>query len=132
MDFEVVREKLEDFFPIYQTWCQLHGWPSQNIKELDQVFVCYNGSIPIYSCFFWRTPSEFAIIGFPFSNPYSEYKVRVGGISFLFDQMLEIIKKDGFRVIWTTSNTERVREALDEVGFEKADLNVDQYYKRLF
>lgn len=132
MKFTVIELDVKEFYPTYRDWSKAHGFPCRVLEELDRVFVCFNGDEPIYSCFFWRTPSTFCVIGFPFSNPFVGYQERVGGMTYLFQEMMETIKAEGFRFAWTTSNTDRVESALLESGFVQADTNVHQYVKVLF
>jgi hypothetical protein len=131
-DFEVTIEPKEDFYPTYENWCAMRGFPCIPIRQIDTVFVCFKESIAVYSCFFWGTNSTFGVIGFPFSNPHVPYEEKEGGMKALFDEMLKTCKKAGYEIIWTTSDTPRVIESLVESGFKVADTKVDQYYNRLF
>lgn len=131
-DLEVVVEPIESFYETYQNWCSVRKFPCIPIRQIDSVFVCFKGSIAIYSCFFWNTNSTFGVVGFPFSNPHVPYDNKKGGMKFLFDEISRISKEAGYEIIWTTSDTPRVIESMIESGFKVADTQVDQYYKRLF
>jgi hypothetical protein len=132
MDFEVTIEPKEQFYETYQNWCAVRKFPAIPIRQIDTVFVCFNGVNAIYSCFFWNTNSTFGVIGFPLSNPHVPYKDKEGGLEFLFEEISRFAKEGGYEIIWTTSDTPRVIENMIESGFKVADTKVDQYYKRLF
>ena len=128
----VKRVEVKDFYKTYVYWCEGHKFPAMHPNNLDQCFVCYNGIVPIYSCFLWNTPSQMALLGFPISNPDAKQDKKDGGLNFLFKTMGEIVKKEGYGLLWTTSSTERVIDSLTDEGFVVADENVNQYVKTLF
>lgn len=119
------------FYPLFQEWCHKRDFPCILLEQIDMVFVCYSKGIPVYSCFFWRTPSTFSVIGFPFSDKDVPYEDKEGGLSFLFNHIAHYAKVSGFKMIWTTSDTPKVIESMLESGFGVADTKVDQYYKYL-
>ncbi|AGO47963.1 structural protein [Cellulophaga phage phi40:1] len=132
MEFKVIQHDAKDFYEVYKKWCKGHNFPARNVEELDIAFVSYRGDTPLYSTFIWRTPSTFCVLGFPVSNPDIPYIHRKGALGFLFSEVSRQLKEMGFKIIWTTSDTERVVEGLIDSGFQVADTKVDQYYKVLF
>jgi len=131
-EFDITIEPKEEFYPTYENWCAMKGFPCMPIRQIDTVFVCFLKGVAVYSCFFWNTNSTFAVVGFPFSNPHVPYEEKKGGLSYLFSRIALAAKAGGYEILWTTSDTPRVIESMLENGFKVADTKVDQYYKRLF
>lgn len=131
MEFRVEIQSASEFYPTYVEWSEDHGFPPLVEDGLDMVFVCYRGDVPVYACFFWRTPSSFAMIGFPFSNKKVPKREREGGLDFLFARIVEQARMAGYRILWTTSDTSPVEDTLKRQGFVPGDVQVDQYLKIL-
>lgn len=132
MKFRVELEDKESFYGTFAKWCEDRKFPVLRLNQIDSIFVCYNGDVPIYSCLFWNTGSAFCVLGFPVGNPNVDKETKEGGLTYLFDQMSLIAKDAEYEVIWTTSDTVRVVDSLKESGFKVGDTNVSQYYKALF
>ena len=120
----------------YESWCNKHGFSALHPDNVERVFIAYESdpsspvyNIPLYSCFFWTTLSRSCVIGFPLSNPFVDYKHREGVLDIMFKNISEHAEVLGYKLIWTTSNTERVENSLIANDFIKADENVHQYIK---
>lgn len=117
----------DEFYPTYVEWSKHYGFLARYIDEIDTVFACYKEDVLLYTCFFWNTNSAFCMIGFPFANPYATKEEKEGGLEALFTGMAKQANEAGYRVMWTTSDTPPVEEALQNVGFHMGDQSVNQY-----
>lgn len=126
MEVKVIDK--DEFYSTYVQWSNHYGFAARYIDEIDTVVACYKEDMLLYTCFFWRTNSAFCIIGFPFANPYISKEDKEGGMVALFEGIAKLAKQAGFRMIFTTSDTPPVEEALQQAGFLLGDMKVNQYF----
>ena len=133
MKYLVKKQAKSDFYEIFERWSNLHKFPLMSKEILpENAFVCYNeDDDPIYSVWFYHTDSKLAWTAFPMSNKNIRYNKRERGLDFLFNYVNKYAKKKGYLSLITTSNTKEVISSLEKNGFLEADMNVNQYVKKL-
>ena len=121
----------EDFYYVYKSTCEAHGFPAMHIDNIEEVFICKREGLLMYSCLKWNTGSAMCMIGFPISNLYAPKELREGLLPKFFNYISEVAKSEGYNIVWTTSATERVERALSETDFQKGDETANTYIKVL-
>ena len=129
---EVIRVETGDFYKTMEQWWDGHNFPHVSVDILPKyTFVCYNDKIPIYSCCFYNTDSDLAWVAWQISNPKVPYHMKSGGLEILFEEMEKYAKHLKYKMLFTTSHTPQVVDALLSQEFAKGDENVDHYIKVL-
>ena len=126
-----LNKNIKRFYNTYEKWCKGHKFPALKGEMLDLTFILYKDKVPMYSCFLWETRSTSCVLGFPLSNPEIPYKEREGLLDKLIEHIVNYSRLNGYKLIWTTSGTERVENSLKNNGFIIGDVKVDQYLKHL-
>ncbi len=130
---EFNKTKKENFYLVYKSMCESHGFPALHIDNIEEVFICKKDGLLVYSCFKWNTGSAMCMIGFPVSNLdlVVPKGFKDGLLQKFFGYISEVCKSEGYSIIWTTSATKRVERALSKSDFQKGDQNVNTYIKVL-
>ena len=129
---KVVRVRTEDFYGVMRQWWEAHNFPIVAIDVLPvHTFVCYNDKIPVYSCCFYNTDSDLAWIAWQISNPKVPFHMKAGGLELLFEEMEKYAKQLNYLMLFTTSHTPQVVDALQKQNFSLGDENVNHYVKLL-
>ena len=129
---KVVRLETKDFYDTMTIWWEAHSFPTIDIDVLPKyTFVCYVGGYPVYSCCLYETDSKLAWVAWQISNTSIPYHMKAGGLEYLFHEIGVYAKEKGFKVLFTTSGTPSVIEALESQCFSKGDENVKHYIKNI-
>lgn len=122
-------ELVEDFYETMSEWFNQHGWnPAPTINLLpEKVFVANNGVDDVYCCCLYETNGGFAVIAYPLSN--KEVKKNIKDLEDIFLAISDYADKSNIEMLFTTSNTEVVENALIDTGFSLGDTQVNQYIK---
>ena len=129
---KVILEKTEHFYSTYKDWSEKKGFPVVSDTNLGtDIFVCYLGETPIYSCCLYRTDSNMALVGFPLANSDVPKDTRKDALPYLFKRMSIMLKDLGYTKIWTTSGTPPIMDVLEREKYINADPNVNVYIKVL-
>ena len=129
---KVKNVKTNMFYPTMKAWWEGHNFPVLDRNFLpEEVFVCYNGHIAIYSICFYHTDSGLCWIGFPVSNPDVDKETKEGGFSNLLEAVSEYAKQCGYNFMFTTSPIKHVQDILVSSDFNLGDENVNHYLKIL-
>ncbi len=125
------RLQLDKFYPIYVEMCKAHDFGIMPIKSIDEAYGIFEDDKLLYSIFVYPTFSDMALLGFPVSNKAIDSKYREGALDQMFNDLSDIFADRGYRILWTTSATERVIDSLKSTKFQLGDKNVDTYIKVL-
>jgi len=131
MNFQVKKHSKKDFFEVYCKWLESQNFPFISDLVLpENCFVCYADEIPCYAVWFYHTDSAMAQVGFPASNKNVNYKIKEGGLKFLFEEVTKYAKRKKYLRLFTTSATESVIKALEAAEYVKGDETI-HYFKKL-
>lgn len=132
MNYTVKKHSKLDFYPTYSKWVEGHNFPLVSDLILpENVFVVYNGEVPIYCIWVYFTDSRLSWVAFPASNKNVNYKQKIGGMEFLLKEVTKYCKRKKILMMITTSNTESINEALLKADFVVGDKGVNHFYKTL-
>jgi hypothetical protein len=123
--------KTKDFYDTMREW-----WIGQNESQVspsmlpEGTFVCYNDNdVPVYSMCFYNTDSHLCWLGWQLANPSVTKEDKKGCFEYLFNQVEEYSKQQGYHMMFTTSKTPAVVHTLNKTGFQQGDENVNHYIK---
>lgn len=122
--------KVLDLKKYYHKYCEMaksHGFPPMPIDKVDKLFGYEVDGELLYTCFAWSTDSIMAVLGFPVSNKEVSFEIKKGKLTLFMKDIVDYCKKDGAKIVWTTSGTDRVIESLVSSGFIEGDSSVNLY-----
>jgi len=130
---KVFKYNTIEFYDTMCEWCKGHNFPEVSLSLMPKnIFVCHSDKgEPIYSICFYYTDSRLCWIGWPVSNPSANKEDKKGGLEFLINKVNKFAKDEGFKVVFTTSNTRAVESALLNSGYGVGDTEVKHYLKEL-
>lgn len=133
MNYLADKLSKEEFYPVYDQWCVLHGFAVINKDWLpENAFVCYTAANePIYCIWGWHSDSKVFWTGFPASNLTIPFEDRNTGLDFLLNYIGEYAKNEGYATVFTTSGTDAVIKSLTNNNFLTGDIGINHYFKIL-
>lgn len=134
MEFNVVKHSKEEFYNVFNHWIENHDMPLDSIPmEMlpNNIFVCYNGELPIYALPFWFTDSKIGIASVMISNVKINIKKRIGGKEFLINHIVQYAKNKKLKSIFSPTTNKKFIESLLNVGFLQGDEDSSQYFLKL-
>jgi len=129
MEYTVKKHSKQEFYETYEKWLFSHNFPILNENILgENMFVCYNGEIPIYAVPFWFTDSKIGILAFVVSNKNVNYKKKIGGLDYLISEVIKYAKRKNLEVLYSTTTTESIITSLKNNNFVNGDLDSSQFF----
>lgn len=126
----VLKLKTKDFYPTMLEWWDKHKFNPVAFDNLpEHTYVAFNEDVPVYSCCLYRTDSNLCWIAWQISNKGVPRELKEGALEFLFEEMEKDIKAQGYNLIFTTSHTEKVENALIDSNYIIGDTGVNHYLK---
>lgn len=130
--FEVREVRLSEFYRVLKLWWSIHEFPLISPSFLPEtIWVSYSGNTPTHSVFCYKTNSNVCWLSFPTSNPALLSTARKGGLTNLFNKVEEVVGKEGYEYMFTTSGTTSIEGALGKVGYTKGDSDISHYTKKI-
>lgn len=126
---ETKRVFKEDYYYVYCKLAEGHNFPALHYDSVDEIFIYEQDEEVMYTCLLWNTYSNMCLLGFPVSNLSIPTEQREGMLTKFIKGIEDWCKEEGYKIIWTTSATDRVIKTLEELGFGKGDENVQTYIK---
>lgn len=125
---EVRMIALKMFYPTMVKWWEQHNWEVIKESSLPSlVFVSNNGTDDTYCCTLYETDSNFGFVAWQISN--KEVKKDPDDLVLIFNKIEEYAQKIGIEILFTTSGSQTVENALVDSGYKLGDTHVNQYYK---
>jgi hypothetical protein len=124
---EIRAEKVQDFYPTMKAWAKKHNFELPQIEVLPyDIFVLKENDIDTY-CMGVFIADQAAMTVFPLSNKGTK-RSRLG-LELLHKTIEKYVKQFGVFILLTTTATPRIRKALENCGWNRGDICVDQYMK---
>lgn len=127
-------ETKENYYPVLCKFWEDWDFPNVPYELLpNKIFVTYNSSekIDLYAVPLYLTDSGICWLGFPTSNKKAPREYKKGALEFLLEVIENNIKKEGFSLLLTTSNTKKLMEVFENSNFKKSDEGTNFYTKNI-
>lgn len=124
---EIKIKNIHEFYPTIVDWSKEHGFqvPTKEFYPYD-IFVLNENGIDTY-CVGVFVADQAALTVFAHSNKKVE-RSKIG-LELLYKTIEKYVKQLGVLILLTTTDTDRIRTALDNCGWIKGDVKVDHYFK---
>jgi hypothetical protein len=119
----------QTIIPTLTAWAEGNKFPMEFVNILPaKTLVVFNEDIPVYAVGIYDTSSPVCWMGFVIANPATTKEQRKGGLRFITEEAINYAKYNGYKLMFTTSNTPSIEAKLKECGFIEGDTNVNQYF----
>lgn len=130
----ITRVKTSEFYPRMVDRCKAYSFPEVSpsmLPEYSLIISDKDTDVELYSVCFYNTDSNLAWVGWELGNHEAPRDLKKGALEELINGAEVYAKRLGYDILFTTSNTKPVVKALESVGFNEGDTNVNHYLKLL-
>jgi hypothetical protein len=130
----ITRVKTSDFYPRMKDRCKAYSFPEVSPSMLPEytLIISDRGTdVELYSVCFYNTDSNLAWLGWELGNHEAPKELKKGALSQLIKGAEAYAKELGYDILFTTSKTKPVIQALRGLGFVEGDTDVNHYLKLL-
>jgi hypothetical protein len=128
MELVVAQIDLKEDFPVLERFWEERNFPSPPPEFLPPtgLLVKYEDTI-VCAGFLFKTDAKVACIGHLISNPSTPGVIRNSALNLLLVSLESIARKEGFGMISSSTNLERLMRRYEKLGFIKTDDNVSHF-----
>tara|TARA_Y100001938_G_scaffold135729_1_gene197714 strand:+ start:2407 stop:2799 length:393 start_codon:yes stop_codon:yes gene_type:complete len=121
-----------DDYIMIRKWWGKHNWEPVHPYLLSNTgyLVSFN-DFPIVAGWYIKTNSLTALVEWIVKNPKSKPKLFIKGLSFLCKTIEEQAKKDGYKMLITFLENNKLKKFMERRDYKKGDMGLDTYVKGL-
>jgi hypothetical protein len=135
MDFKFRLESKTECYDKLVGWWKTHeafeGKFIPYSSMPNRIFTVYKDEIDLYSVAVYITDSDMCWIGWITSNPASKIKSRYKALEYLYEQISNTMKSQGFSIVISKTKQSGLMKTLTNTGFINIEPSTNFYIKNL-
>ena len=121
-----------DDYIMLKDWWEKHGWkPVHPYLLTNDGYLVLDNDFPIVAGWYVKTNGLTALVEWIVKNPESKPKLFIKGLSFLCKTIEEQAKKDGYKMLITFLENNKLKKFMERRKYERGDIGLDTYVKGL-
>lgn len=125
-------ETKESYYETLVQWWNDWDFPIIPYGSLPtHIYVVEKEGIDLYAIPLFLTNSDICWIGFPTGNKKANKDLKEGALEYLLNIIEIVCKSQGFRLLLTTSDTPKLMNVFESIGFTKSDEGTNFYTKNI-
>lgn len=129
-DISINKYRPVQHYDTLSDWWKAYNWQPVHPRMLpeDGYVVTYDTK-PICAAFLYKTDSCIAWAEWIISDPTAERGAKDESLDMLLNHLWTKARQQGFTVLFTSTNMEKLKTRLSRVGFTQTDQNVTQFMR---
>jgi len=121
-----------DDYMLIRKWWEKHEWePVHPYLLSDTGYLILDEDIPIVAGWYVKTNGLTALVEWIVKNPKAQPKQFIKALSLLCETIEDIAKGDGFKMVLTFLENDKLKKFMKRRKYESGDIGLDTYVKAL-
>ena len=121
-----------DDYMLIRKWWEKHEWePVHPYLLSDTGYLILDEDMPIVAGWYVKTNGLTALVEWIVKNPKAQPKQFIKALSLLCETIEDIAKGDGFKMVLTFLENDKLKKFMKRRKYESGDIGLDTYVKAL-